>query len=175
MNPTLPIHSEPARWTSRFGYTAAVLTIVFAVVAPILCLGPISAAIGRAPLRIDPIYTGGEVARTIARPGYTIAIYKPVGKRGVLSGNTPFVQVTWKPAAALPARIVEAIDIDGSGRPDFIARFDVPRAEKAPLFVDAEPLGARAIALHGVGIDSFCSMIARVNDAIVLRVPLRGE
>ena len=45
MNPTLPIHSEPARWTSRFGYTAAVLTIVFAVVAPILCLGPISAAI----------------------------------------------------------------------------------------------------------------------------------
>jgi hypothetical protein len=173
MNPTLTANSGLERWTSRLGVTAAVLTVVFAVAAPVLWYSPLSQAIGRAPLRVDPIFSGGEVARTLARPGYAIAIYKPVNKRGWLSSNRPFVQLAWKPAAALPAHVRETIDLDGDGRPDLVVNFDVPRAEKAPLRVDVEPLSARVVAMHGVAIDSFSNLIARVNDAIVVRVPLR--
>jgi hypothetical protein len=155
------------------GYTVAVLTIAVAVIGPLFWFGFFSRAAARTSLRIDPRYTGGEPARTLARETYQIVIYKPVLKRAPLSATGSFVQIVWKPASALPATISEPLDLDGDGQPDCVVSFQVPRDPQAKLRVDVKPLNALVQPMSGVGRDSFSSLIARVNDTIVVRVPLR--
>jgi hypothetical protein len=124
-------------------------------------------------LRIDPIYSGGEPARVIDRGGYQIVVYKPVPKRAPLSQSGGFVQLVWKPVAALPAHVSEEIDIDGDGRPDLVATFDVPRDPHAELRLTVQPLSTLLKPLNAIGKVSFSELIARVNDTIVVRVPER--
>jgi hypothetical protein len=150
-----------------------VLTIAVAVIGPLFWFGFFSRAAARTSLRIDPVYSGGEPARTISRDAYQIVIYKPVLKRAPLSATGSFVQIVWKPVSALPAAIAEPLDLDGDGRPDCVVSFQVPRDPQAKLRVDVKPLNALVKPMNGVSKDSFSSLIARVNDTIVVRVPLR--
>jgi hypothetical protein len=162
------------RLTSILGIAAAVLTIAVAVVGPFLYSGTyhrVGAALNN--LRIDPIYTGGEPARVIDRGGYQIVVYKPVPKRAWLSESGGFVQLVWKPAAALPPHISEELNLDGHGRPDLVASFDVPRDPRTELRLTVKPLNDQLQPLNGIGKQSFSALIARVNDTIVVRVPLR--
>lgn len=162
------------RLSSILGITAAVLTVGVAAVSPFIWSGALnrtSAALNK--LRIDPIYTGGEPARVIARNGYQIVVYKPVPKRAPLAESGAFVQLVWKPAAALPPHISEEVDIDGNGRPDLVASFDVPRDPRTELRLNVKPLNGRLRPLNGIGKESFSALIARVNDTIVVRVPER--
>ncbi len=162
------------RLSSILGIAAAVLTVAFAVVTPFIWSGAynrLGAAMSN--LRIDPVYTGGEPARTLERPGYQIVVYRPVPKRAFLSQSSAFVQIVWKPASALPAHVVEEIDVDGDGRPDLVASFDVPRDPRAGLRLSVKPLDSRFQALNSIGKESFSELIARVNDTIVVRVPER--
>ena len=161
------------RLTAILGYAAALLTIAVAVVGPLVWFGVFSRAAAKTSLRIDPMYSGGEPARTIARDGYQIVVYKPVPKRAPLSLAGAFVQVVWKPASALPPAISEPLDLDGDGRPDCVVSFQVLRDPHAKLRVSVELLTALVQPMHEVGRDSFSSLIARVNDTIVVRVPLR--
>jgi hypothetical protein len=161
------------RLTAILGYAAAVLTIAVGVLGPLFWFGFFSRAAAKTSLRIDPTYTGGEPARAISRDSYQIVIYKPVLKRAPLSPNASFVQIVWKPVSALPAAISEPLDLDGDGRPDCVVSFQVPRDPQAKLLVNVKPLTALVKPLNGVGKDSFSSLIARVNDSIVVRVPLR--
>jgi len=161
------------RLTAILGYAVAVLTIAVAVVGPLFWLGVFSRAAAKTSLRIDPVYTGGEPARIIARDGYQIVVYKPVLKRTPLSTTASFVQIVWKPVSALPAAISEPIDLDGDGRPDCVVSFQASRDPHAKLRVTVKPLTALVQPLNEVGKDSFSSLIARVNDAIFIRVPLR--
>ena len=94
-------------------------------------------------------------------------------KRAPLSPTASFVQIVWKPVSALPAAISEPLDLDGDGRPDCVVSFQVPRDPKAKLRVTVKPLTPLVQAMNEVGKDSFSSLIARVNDTIVVRVPLR--
>jgi len=162
------------RLTAILGLTAAGLTVLVTGLAPFLWFNVFTGAVSAAGLRIDPVYTGGEPARVIARQGYQIIIYHPVPQRALLPRIGPFVQLAWKPAAALPARVTEEIDLDNDNKPDLVASFDVPRDTKTDLRVDVQPLTPRVLAMSGVGQDSFSRLIARVNDAIVVRVPLRN-
>jgi len=155
------------------GYTAAVLTIAVAVLGPLVWFGFFTRAAARTSLRIDPAYTGGEPARTIARDSYQIVIYKPVQKRAPLSPIGSFVQIVWKPVSALPATVSEQLDLDGDGQPDCVVSFQAPRNPRAKLRVDVKPLTALVKPMNGVSKESFSSLIARVNDTIVVRVPLR--
>jgi hypothetical protein len=161
------------RLTAFLGYAAAVLTIGVAVVGPLFWFGVFGRAAAKTSLRIDPIYSGGDPARTIARGGYQIVVYKPVLKRAPLSQAASFVQVVWKPASALPAVISDPVDLTGNGRPDCVVSFQVPRDPRTKLRVNVEPLTAFVQPMNDVGRDSFSSLIARVNDTIVVRVPLR--
>ena len=161
------------RLTATLGYTVAVLTIAAAVIGPLFWFGFFSRAAARTSLRVDPVYSGGEPARTISRDSYQIVIYKPVLKRAPLSATGSFVQIVWKPVSALPAAIAEPLDLDGDGRPDCVVSFQVPRDPQAKLRVDVKPLNALVKPMNGVSKDSFSSLIARVNDMIVVRVPLR--
>ena len=160
------------RLLAILAHTVAALTIAVAVFAPLVWFSYFSRVAARTSLRIDPLYTGGEPARTLARDGYQIVIYKPVPKRAPLSPAAPFVQIVWKPASALPAAISEPLDLDGDGRPDCVVSFGVPRDPRTPLRVTVKPLTGLVLPMHDVGKDSFSSLIARVNDTILVRVPL---
>ena len=161
------------RLTAILGYTAAGLTIAVAVVGPLVWFGFFTRAAAKTSLRIDPTYTGGEPARTIARESYQIVIYKPVLKRAPLSPIGSFVQVVWQPVSKLPPSISEQLDLDGDGQPDCVVSFQVQPNPRATLHVDVKPLTALVKPMNGVSKDSFSSLIARVNDVIVVRVPLR--
>ena len=161
------------RLKANLGYSLAVLTIAVAVAGPLFWFGFFARAAGKTSLHVNPVFTGGEPAQTLARPGYQIVVYKPVPKQAPLSAEAPFVQVVWKPASALPPAVSEQLDLEDLGRPDCVISFQAPRDPRAKLRVNVEPLAGRVQPLHEVGRNSFSSLIARVNDTIVVRVPLR--
>lgn len=161
------------RLTAFLAYTVAVLTVAVAVVGPLVWFGVFSRAAANTSLRIDPTYTGGDPARVIARQGYQIVVYKPVLKHGPLARTASFVQMVWKPASALPPAISEPVDLDGDGQPDCVVSFQAPRDPNAKLRVTVKPLTALVQPMNEVGKTSFSSLIARVNDTIVVRVALR--
>jgi hypothetical protein len=165
------------RFKAILGYSAAALTVAVAVIGPLFWFGFFERLAASSGLRIDPVYTGGDPAqvlhRTSERGNYDIVVYRPVAKRAPLAPGGEFLQVVWKPVAALPATVREQIDFDPGGRPGFIAAFDVPRDDQAPLSLNVTPLSPRVQALKSVGRDDMTRLIARVNDTIVVRVPLR--
>jgi len=161
------------RLTTILGYAAAVLTIAAAVVGPLFWFGFFTNAAAKTSLRIDPTFTGGEPALTIERDSYQIVVYEPVLKRAPLSSTESFVQIVWKPASKVPETVSEQLDLDGDGKPDCVVSFQAPRDPHAKLVVNVEPLTGLVKPMNKVSKDSFSSLIARVNDTIVVRVPLR--
>jgi len=90
----------------------------------------------------------------------------------MLQSEKPFVQLDWQPVSALPLHISDAVDIDGDGQPDIRVSFDVPRDPKAPLHVDVNSLNPRYEAVQHAGKEKYSRLIVRVDDAILVRVPL---
>jgi len=160
------------RLTSVLGYTGAALTALAALAGPFVLYGAFTQGIAAMGLRINPVYSGGPPAREITRPGYRIVVYRPVVPRAPFSFARSFVQLAWTPAGALPRRVEDAVDLDGDGRVDLVARFDVPSDAAAPLFLDVTPAGGRVLPLRHVSRGSFSALIARVGDRIVTRIPL---
>ena len=152
---------------SILGNTGAVLTLALAVLAPFLLFGWFQAAIGAARLHIDPTYSGGEISHVIQRPGYRIVVNRPVPRRSPLQRIGPFIQLAWTPAASLPAHLSDDVDLDGDGAPDIRVAIDSHN-----LVVDVTPLTARYRPMHSQGVTSFSALIARVQDALVVRIPL---
>src|SRR5512146_2534464 len=114
---------------SALGYTAAVLTLIAAVLIPFLLMDVFTRGVAATRLRIDPAYSGGEASHTLNRGAYRIVVNRPVRKTAPLQRLQPFVQLTWKPASALPQNVSDAVDIDGDGTPDAAVKF----ALKPPL------------------------------------------
>ena len=156
------------------GYSAAALTIAVAVLTPFLLMGVFSRGFAAAGLRIDPVYAGGEPARTLDRGAYRVIVYRPVTPRAPLSASVPFVQLRFTPAAALPPRVSESVALDG-GTPDFQVDFAMPADPKQDLRVDVTALKPGLPSRRDVGRGTFSSMIARVGDSVVVRVPLREK
>lgn len=83
-------------------------------------------------LRISPWMTGGEVARTIERPGYKVIIHRPVFQGLISERENGFVQVDVhrrdQAAATLPTAvpkmIEETIDYNGDGVAYFTLTID---------------------------------------------------
>ncbi len=160
-----------ARFTSTLGYMAAACTLAVALLAPFLLMGAFSKAVARSGIEVDPTYVGGAIAQTIRRGRYDISISEPVYPH-LLQRTQPFVQLAFSPAGALPQHVDDTVDIDGDGRPDLRVRFSVPRDPKAALTADVLALDPRYTSLRGVQIESFSSLIARVDGKILVRVPL---
>ena len=154
------------------GYTGAALTVLAAMVAPFLLFDLFTRGVAATGVRVDPVYSGGAPAREILRGGYRIVVNQPVVPRAPWSRTGAFVQVAWTPASALPRHVEDAVDLDGDGRPDLTACFDVPADPAAPLFLDVTPADGRVLPLRRVSRGSFSGLIARVGDRIVARIPL---
>jgi len=160
------------RLKTVLGYTGAILTVVAMLVMPFVLFPLFQQDVAATGVEVDPVYTGGAAARVIAKDGYHIVVNRPVRSRALLARPAAFVQLAWAPAGALPARVTDQVDLDGDGRADLTARFDVPADTTAALFVDVTPAGGMVQPLHRVSRDSFSALIARVGDRIVVRVPL---
>ena len=157
--------------TSKLGYTGAGTTVLLAVLAPFLLYGLFTRGIVHLGLHVDEMYSGGPKVRTIQGTGYTIDIHQVVSPH-MLQREKSFVQLDWKPASALPAHVSEIVDIDGDGQPDVHVNFDVPKDPQAPLRADVDSLQARYESLHAVGKQKFSALIVRVDDAVLVRIPL---
>lgn len=163
-------------------YSGAALTLLAALLTPFLLMGLFTKAVAHAGLHVDPIYSGGTVARTLAHTSahgnYQVAVYQVVHPRA-LQGGQSFVQVTFHPASALDPQLSEAVDLDGDGQPD--VRVDL----KIPATPNVRP-GGSVTALNGKYRSfstpanpnrwrnaSFSELIVCTGDTIVVRVPLR--
>lgn len=164
-----------SRWKAVLGYAAAVLTVVAMSMMPFVLFPVLERGVAATGVEVDPVYTGGAIARVIAKDGYRILVSRPVRSRAPLARPAAFVQLAWEPARALPARVADEVDVDGDGRADLTACFEVPADTTAPLFVDVAPVGGMVRPLRRVSTDSFSALIARVGDRIVVRAPLAGK
>jgi hypothetical protein len=163
------------KWpTSKLGYTAAGMTVVAAVLVPFLLMGLFAKGFTKLGLHVDEVYSGGPTVRTIQANGYTITIHKAVYPH-LLQTEKPFVQLDWKPANALPQHVSDAVDVDGDGQPDVRVSFDVPKDPKTPLRVDVDALNPSYQAMRKVGKPKFSELIVRVDDAILVRIPLTAR
>jgi hypothetical protein len=156
---------------AKLGYTAAGLTVCAAALVPFLLYGVFTKGFSSLGLHVDEMYTGGPKVRTIQASGYTIEIHRPVSPH-MLQREKPFVQLDWRPANALPPRVSDTVDIDGDGKADVHVSFDVPKDPKAPLRVDVDPLNPRYEAMRDIGRKKFSALIVRVDDAVLVRVPI---
>ena len=160
------------RLKAVLGYTGAVLTVVAMLVMPFVLFPVFTQGVAATGVEVDPVYSGGATARIIAKDGYRIIVNRPVRSRALLASPAAFVQLAWEPAGALPARVADEVDVDGDGRVDLTACFEVPADTTAELFVDVTPAGGMVRPLHRVSRGSFSALITRVGDRIVVRVPL---
>ena len=153
------------------GYTAASLTVLVALLTPFLLMGTISNGFAALPLHVDEMYSGGPKLRTIPMGAYSIDVHRLVHPH-MLQNEKPFVELDWTPVSALPQHVSDVVDIDGDGKPDIRVKFDVPTNPKAPLRVDVDSLNPRYEAMQQAGKEQYSRLIVRVDDAILVRVPL---
>lgn len=159
-----------AKLKSTLGYTGAGATVLLAAIAPFLLYPAFHKGFTRMGLHVDEVYSGGPKVRTIQSGAYSIDIHRSVTPH-FFQTEKPFVQLDWKPVAALPPHISDVIDIDGDGAADVRVDFDVPKDAKAPLHVDVDSLNPRYESMKGIGKPKFSSLIVRVDDAVIVRVP----
>ncbi len=154
------------------GYSAAALTIVAAILAPFLLMSFFAQRVNGLGLKIDDIYGGGPVVRTIDKGAYKIDIHKTFQPKFLQRGE-PYVQLAWLPAASLPSQIADEVDVDGDGQPDVRVSFIVPKSTDSKATVTVIPLNPRFVELHGIGQESFTRMIMPLKDKVIVRVPLK--
>ncbi|OPY77719.1 MAG: hypothetical protein A4E64_01012 [Syntrophorhabdus sp. PtaU1.Bin058] len=83
-------------------------------------------------VKISPLYSGGEVMRSVDHGSYKALIHRPVFDALIGESKEGFVQVNWEPLAGLPPVIEEPVDYNGDGKEDFSIRIDT-KTGKATL------------------------------------------
>ena len=159
------------RLRATLGYTAAAITVLAALLTPFLLMGLFSNGFVALGFHVDEMYSGGPKVRAIPIGAYSIDVHRPVYPH-LLQTEKPFVELDWRPVSALPQHVSDAVDIDGDGQPDIRVSFDVPRDPKAPLRVDVDSLNPRYQAMRNAGKEKFSRLIVRVDNAILVRVPI---
>lgn len=161
-----------AKLKSTLGYTGAGATVLLAAIVPFILLPIFHKGFAHMGLHVDEVYSGGPKVRTIQSGAYIIDVHGAVTPH-FFQSEEPFVQLDWRPAAALPSHIADDVDIDGDGTPDVRVEFDVPEDTKAPLRVNVDAMNHRYESIRGIGKPKFSSLIARIDDAIIVRIPMK--
>jgi hypothetical protein len=158
---------------ATLGYTAATLTVLVALLTPFLLMKLFSKDVATLPLHVDEVYSGGPKVRAIPMGAYSIDVHRPVYPH-FLQSEKPFIQLVWAPVSALPQHVSDTVDIDGDGQPDIRVSYDVPKDTKVPLRVDVDSLNPRYESMQYAGKEKYSRLIVRVNNAILVRVPLHN-
>lgn len=133
-----------SRVLSFFAYSAAVLCI-FAGIATFVgnkfFAGKIATATG---IRISPVFSGGDVVRTLQYKGYEVNIHEAVFEGLFSPRENGFVQVDFV-GEGIPVNISQEIDYDNDGVKDFSIIYDT-KTGKGSLI----PFDKRVVSLGGV-------------------------
>lgn len=70
-------------------------------------------------MKVSPVFTGGETARTIEKDSLKIIINKPVFEALIGKSSKGFVQIKFSGNNNLPKIINQEIDFNNDGTPDF--------------------------------------------------------
>ena len=162
-----------ARIVAVLAYVGAAVTLVVAACVPFVLMGVFTKAVAHAGLHVDAAYTGGAVARTLARNGYQVVVYQPFQPHAVQQVG-PFVQIAFRPLAALPEHVTEEIDLDGDGQADVRVSFHVPADRHARPAGSVVALNGKYASFTMPGDSSFSRLMVQSDDAVVVRVPLNG-
>lgn len=149
------------RLKSIMGYIWAASAIII-VLATYMGNGYFSRQfVAASEIKVNPRFTGGEIVKTIEHDSYRTFIHRPVFD-GLLSPRQEgFVQIAWKPAAALPAVMQEKLDYDGDGREDFLISVDTS-AQTAAVTSYNSVVGTEA-------------KVYKLRDGWAVRVPLMNK
>lgn len=135
-----------AKLRSVLGYVVAALSI------PIMMAGvagfglPLGEAfISATGLKHSANWSGGEVVQTLPHGTYQTEVHRPVFDALIGEHKEGFIQVAWRPADGLPARIDEEIDADADGQADFRVELDTS-TQQATL----TPYSPNVLELEGV-------------------------
>ncbi|MGA2407494.1 MAG: hypothetical protein ABSF81_12195 [Bacteroidales bacterium] len=86
-------------------------------------LNSFSVSVSKLPfMKLNPRYTGGEVANQMITESCTLDIRKPVFNGFLRERNSGFVQMDWR--GTLPEMIKDSIDYDHDGKKDFCVLID---------------------------------------------------
>jgi hypothetical protein len=81
-------------------------------------LNSFSVSVSKLPfMRLNPKYSGGEIAKQMITASCTLDIRKPVFSGFLKESNSGFVQLDWH--GTIPEMIKDSIDFDQDGRKDF--------------------------------------------------------
>jgi hypothetical protein len=91
-------------------------------------LSSFSGSLARLPfMKLNPNYSGGEVANLIACGDDTLEIRKPVFDGLIGERKTGFVQVGWR--GRIPEEIQDTIDFNSDSNPDFYVSINTRTAQ----------------------------------------------
>ena len=103
----------------KIGYIWAIICVLL---IPITFMGNMyfSKQLVKLPfMRVNPVFTGGEINRVIEDNDLTISIYKPVFEALIGESSRGFVQVKFSTKDKLPETIDRIIDYNNDGVNDF--------------------------------------------------------
>jgi len=147
------------RARSIAGYAWAVACMV-AVLATFSGNNYLSAKLASATgVTVSPMYSGGEIVRSIDHGAYRTVIRHPVFDGLLGERKEGFIQIEWQPVTEFPLLIEDKIDFTGDGKEDFAFRLDTANG-KGTL----TPRNPSVIAVQ---------MLVRVNQGWVARIQLR--
>jgi hypothetical protein len=108
---------------SFFGYFVAVLGVPLLLITFMGSSSWMQLLVSTTGLKINPLYSGGEVARAYSQDGMRVEIYETVFAALIGETKEGFVQVTFGPKVA--ARQIDAdVDFDNDGTADFHVQWD---------------------------------------------------
>lgn len=128
------------------------ITWAFAGLILIIILFPglnsLSVSVSKLPfMKLNPRYTGGEIAHQIIAENCTLNIGKPVFNGFLKERNSGFVQLDWH--GTIPEKINDSIDYDHDSKKDFIIFIDRKNSKTA-----LDPLNSK---VKGVAISTATS------------------
>ena len=88
-----------------------------------------SSLINLTDMKIDPLYTGGDIKETLREDGLIYQIHKPVFSALFGESKEGYVQVKITSDTKLPESIVKEIDYNGDGLNDFSLNIHTPTSE----------------------------------------------
>ena len=91
-------------------------------------LNGFSVSVSKLPfMKLNPRYTGGELATQLISEKCTLDIRKPVFNGFLKERNSGFVQMDWH--GIVPGKIIDSIDYDNDGKKDFCIEVNSTNSE----------------------------------------------
>jgi hypothetical protein len=109
------------------GVTWAILGLILIIIL-FPGLNGMAFSVSKLPfMKLNPIYTGGEIAYRMTADNCTLDVRKPVFNGFLKEKKTGFIQIDWR--GKLAEIIKDSIDYDKDGHVDFLIAIDIKTAK----------------------------------------------